>query len=734
MSRLTAAFIFTIVLWLLPQAIALGSESRSGAPKTAAPLAPRVEALVARMTLDEKIGQLNLVSHAGSIDGQLQSVRSGKVGAVLNVVHPDDIRAFRNAARTSRLGIPLIFGLDAVNVLRIVFPPPLAWAATWNPALAEEAAEAVARESAAVGVTWTFAPMVDVTRDPRWGRVIEGAGEDPFLAAAFAAARVRGYHKGGLATAVKHFVGYGAPEGGRDYNGASIPVSELHDRHLPPFKAALDAGSETVMAAFNTVNGVPVSANRDLLTGLLRGRWGFDGFVTSDYNAIGELVNHGVAADLGEAARKALLAGIDMDMEGNAYASHLADEVSAGRVSVEAIDEAVRRVLRVKFRLGLFDENMREAPPSTPDESWVRGIAREVARQSMVLVKNEGGMLPITPAIKTIALIGAFADSDYDSSWYGPAGLTKPATETLHDAMRKRLAPGQKLLFAKGVSDPCGKSFADEAEVVRTAEAADLVLLAVFEDCEMSGEGASRADLGLSGVQQQLLDLVAATGKPVGLIVNTGRPLALAAADTKASAVLITWHGGTEGRTALAEILTGERTPSGKLPMTFPRSVGQIPVVYSQLPTSRPPGHDRYTSRYVDEEVTPLYPFGFGLSYTSFSYSDLTLASPRIGRDGVLEVSVRVRNTGKRPGHEVVQLYTRQMVASRSRPIRELKGFAKIFLEPGEERIVNLRIAARDLGYHDDDGRLILEAGAFRAIVGGSSTATLAADFEIAGE
>ena len=698
-----------------------------------ASVAAGVEALLARMTLEEKIGQLNFPSHAFPRDGQLRDVRRGRIGAMLNVANRDHIRAFAQAAQESRLKIPLLFGIDAVYAFRITFPPPIAWAATWRPGLAEAAAEAIARETSAIGVNLTFAPMIDVSRDPRWGRVIEGAGEDAFLGAAFAAARVRGYRKGGLATAAKHFVGYGAPEGGRDYSGAQISVSELYDRYLPPFRVALGAGTETVMASFNTINGVPVTASRGLITGLLKGDLGFDGIVMSDFAAIGELINHGVAADLAEAGRKAILAGIDLDMEGKAYDTHLANEVAAGRVPVAAIDDAVRRVLSVKFRMGLFERSAEgfEGPPPEIDEKGVRETARRVARESFVLLKNDAAALPLTPATKTIALVGAAALSTNDHSWYGPAGYPKPETETLLQALEKRRAPGQQLRFAEGFADACGKAFAGKDEAVATARGADLVLLIVSEDCEVSGEGASRTDLGLSGVQQEMLEALVETGRPIVLVVETGRPLTLAYAAEHAAAILIAWHPGTEGRTALAEVLVGEVAPSGKLPMSFPRSVGQIPIAYNPLPTSRPSTGNRYTTGYLDEEVTPLYPFGHGLGYTSFSYSNLELSRPAMTRDGTIEVAFTVANTGARSGAEVVQLYTRQLVASRSRPLRELKGFEKVSLAAGETRTLRIPLAAADLAYHDDEGRAIVEPGPFRVFVGGSSTADLSGAFAI---
>lgn len=718
------------------QAQATASPSSSAARAAEAEIATKVSALLARMTLSEKIGQLDFPSLAFPFDAQLAEVREGRIGNMLNVVNPKHLQAFEEAAQASRLKIPMLLAIDAIHAFHISFPVPIAWAATWHPELAEQAAEAIATETAQGGINLTFGPMIDISRDPRWGRVIEGAGEDPFLGAAFAAARVNGYRKGGLATAAKHFVGYGAPEGGRDYNGAQISVPELFDRYIPPFRAAIAAGTETVMASFNTVNGVPVTANRRLITDVLKEQLGFDGIVMSDFVAITELMNHGVAADLGDAARKALHAGIDLDMASRAYARRLEDEIAAGRVPLAAVDAAVRRVLTVKYRMGLFPDSpggvrARREPMA---ETRVREIARRVARESFVLLKNDGATLPITAQSGTVALIGAAALATNDHSWYGPAGLEKPKAETLREALEKQLGDGRKLLFADGFADPCGLSFKGKTEALDAARAADIVVLVVAEDCTASGEGVSRADLGLSGVQGDMLDALAEVGKPIVLVIETGRPLALADVADKVAAMLIAWHPGTEGRTALAEVLTGAAAPSGKLPMTFPRSVGQIPIAYSDLPTSRPATGDRYTTGYVDEKWTPLYPFGHGLSYTTFAYSNLGISAPGMTPDGRIEVRVDVTNTGALDGQEVVQLYTRQLVAQRSRPLRELKGFTKIALKAGQRRTVRLTLNARDLAYHDDEGRPVIEPGPFRIFVGGSSAADLEGTFEITGK
>lgn len=684
----------------------------------------QVASLMAKMTLDEKIGQLNLVSQGEPVPGQLDEVRAGRIGAMMNVVDPAVIARYRLAASESRLKIPLLFGLDAIDVFRIAMPPPIAWAATWRPELAQAAARAVASETAAVGVNWTFAPMVDISRDPRWGRVVEGAGEDPMLGSVMAAARTRGYLEGGLITTAKHYIGYGAGEGGRDYNSALIPPSDLYDRYLPPFRAAIAAGAQTVMAALNAVNGLPATANRYLLDTVLRRDLGFKGFITSDYNAIGELKNHGIAADLATASRLALKAGIDLDMEGVGFVNNLAAELAAGRVTQAEIDAAVAHILTVKFNAGLFDE---KPAPQAPPEAQVRAVARQAAREGIVLLKNDDAVLPISPSVKTVALIGAAAKSEADDSWYGPAMLTKPDTKTLHDALAERLRPYQTLLYAPAFTDPCGKTIADAGEAAETAARADLIIYAVSEDCEFAGEGASRTNLDLQAAQLDIFEKLAATGKPIVLVVTAGRPLTLTRQAARAEAILFTWLPRTEGRIATAEILTGEIVPSGKLPMTFPRSVGQIPISYNVLPTSRPPNDNRFTSRYLDEPVTPLYPFGHGLSFTAFDYKNLTPAALKLSRNGSVAVSVDVTNTGSRAGDEVVQLYIRRPVASRSRPIRELKAFLKIRLNPGETKTVRFDLAAGSLAFHDDNGKLVIEPGPVELFAGGSSAATLTA-------
>ncbi len=568
--------------------------------------------------------------------------------------------------------------------------------------------------------------MVDISRDPRWGRVLEGAGEDAYLGSVVAAARTHGYQRGGVATTPKHFVGYGAAEGGRDYNSTWIPTSQLFDLYLPPFKASFDAGAMTAMAAFNALNGVPATANKAMLTDLLRGRWGFRGFVTSDFGSITELRLHGIARDDAEAARKALMAGIDMDMMGDVYHKHLADEVRAGRVPMKVLDEAVRRVLRVKYHMGLFekpDVDPAQAP-KLMQTAEASAVALQAAREGAILLKNADGVLPLRPGVKSVAVIGAMAVPEEERVWTDPAGLGRRKITSLPDALRERLPADVAISYQPSVTKNCGTEFADKDAALRAAGEADVVVAMLGEDCEFMGEAASRTRLDLPGVQQELLEALVATGKPVVLVLQTGRPLVLTWASEHVAAILQTFHGGTEARPAIADILTGRYNPSGRVPMSFPRSVGQIPVYYNQLPTGRPEKmRQRYESIYMDERNEPLYPFGFGLSYSRFTYGNPRVSASSLPLSGAIEVSVDVTNAGPLAGQEVAQLYIRQPVASLSRPLRELKGFQKVMLKPGETRTLRFRLEARQLGAHDEQGRLIVDPGEVEIYLGGSSRA-----------
>ena len=693
----------------------------------------RVDELLKQMTLEEKIGQMNLVSHGPPL--RWEDLSEGKAGAVLNFNNASDIARAQALVRQSRHKIPLLFGLDVLHGFRTQFPLPLGEAAAFSPRLSALAAEAAAKEASHVGVNWTFAPMADLSRDSRWGRIVEGFGEDPYLGSVLTAARVEGFRKGGLAAAAKHFAGYGAPQGGRDYDTTYIPRAEMYDTYLPPFRAAVEAGSASFMAAFNALNGEPSTANAWLLTDVLRSQWGFDGFVTSDWVGVGELINHGVAADGAEAARKAVLAGVDMDMMGQLYIEHLPDEVRAGRVPESVIDQAVRRILRTKFRLGLFDQPAIDPTRTDADfpTAEARQAAREVARETLVLLQNRGDLLPVKPGTRSIAVIGPLADAPQDQMGPHAARGHKEDTVTILQGIRQRAQSAGIAVTHAPACDLMCRSMEQLPAALETAKNADLVIAVFGEPQELSGEAASRVNLELSGKQIEILEALAATGKPIALVIMGGRPQVLGPVADRVPSILMAWYPGTEGGNAVADVLFGDVNPSGKLPLTWPRATGQLPMYYNRLPSSRPTIPDnRFTLQYIDEEITPLYPFGWGLSYTQFAYSDAMIARQRLDAGDALEVSVSVTNKGSRAGQEVVQLYTRDPVASRSRPLRELKAFEKISLKPGETKRVTLRVPVEALGFHLSDGTYVIEAGAIQAFVGGSSLAEAVGEAEIA--
>lgn len=689
----------------------------------------RIDDLMAKMTLAEKIGQLRQGGWATGFD--LNQPRSGAIGLVTNPDDPFEIAKVQKAARESRLGIPVLIANNVIHGFRTQFPVPLGMAATFDPDLVERTAEVAGKESAAAGLHWTLAPMVDVSRDPRWGRVVEGPGEDPHLARLLAAAQVRGYLKGGIMASIKHFAGYGAAEGGRDYNSTEIPPNQMRDLYLPPFRAGVEAGAQSVMSAFNAINGTPATAHRGMLTDILKGEWGFDGFVISDWDSVWELINHGHAADPADATRKSLNAGLDVEMAGTMFKETLADEVAAGRVPMARVDDAVRRVLRVKFRMGLFDR-----PDADPAETAARlftpeyrALARRAAVESLILLKNDG-ILPIRKDVRSIAVIGSLADSpqDHMGSW-GANGKTEDAVTTLK-AIRERAGPGVTVTHAPGCEPGCRGEFAFEAAAA-TARAADLVVAVLGEPWWLTAEGTSRTRLGLPNRQQELLEAVAAAGKPVVLVVLAGRPMALTWAAAELPAMLYAFSPGTMGGAAIADVLFGDADPAGRLPMTMPRSVGQIPIYYNHLPTGRPATGDHFSSKYIDEEVTPLFPFGYGLSYASYRYDAPRIRQDRLTPDGTLQVEVRVTNTSDRPGRELVQLYVRDLVATKSRPVKELKAFQKLSLAPGETKTVVLEVPVAELGFHLDDGRYVVEPGRFRIFVGRDSDAAASGEFEV---
>jgi beta-glucosidase len=695
----------------------------------------RIETLLAAMTLDEKIGQLNMVTSHYAVTGPIvggdatAGIRAGRIGSLLNHWGAAAAREVqRIAVEESRLGIPLLLGFDTVHGQRTIFPIPLGEAAAFDPALWERTAREAAIEAAADGLSMTFAPMLDVARDPRWGRIAEGPGEDPLVASRIADAKVRGFQGPDLAAAdavaatAKHFVAYGAATAGRDYASADISERTLNEVYLPPFAAAVAAGVAAVMPSFNDVAGVPMTAHVPLLRTWLRQTLGFDGVIVSDYDAIAELVRHGVAADAVEAAALALNAGVDIDMMGDAYARGLVPALERGLVTVATIDEAVRRVLRLKERLGLFDDPCRRgaAAPDAGRPPARRGLAREAARRAIVLLRHEGGVLPLRSDIRRVAVVGPLADAraDMRGPWSAAGDAADPVT--ILEGVRAAL-PQASIVHAAGVAIE-GAERAGIADAVETCRGAEIVLLCLGESAGMSGEASCRADPGLPGAQQALADAVLALGKPVVVLLSCGRPLTVTALVERADAVLVTWFLGSEAGLAVADVLTGAFNPSGKLPVTWPRHVGQVPIFYAQRPSGRPADPaDHYTSKYLDMPVEPLFPFGHGLSYGRFVLSDLRASPVEITPDGTIEVAVEVANAGERAGETVVFLFVRDPVASVARPVLELKDFTRVALSSGERRTVRWSLPVAALSFLGPDLQPLLEPGRFLLLAGQSA-------------
>ena len=742
----------------------------------------RVEALLKKMSLEEKIGQLADYS-AGFATGPNASnlkydelVAKGQVGSFVNVVGSEATNHYQHIAmEKSRLQIPMLFGLDVIHGHRTTFPVPLAIAASWDPALAEQVARFGATEARADGIAWVFSPMVDIARDPRWGRIIESSGEDPYLGSALARAWVKGYQQDDLskhdsvAACVKHYAAYGAAIAGRDYNATDMSEITLRQIYLEPYHAAVEAGAATMMSSFNSINGIPASANPFTLTQVLRNEWGFDGFVVSDWGAVSELINHSIG-DGPTVARKALEAGVDSDMEGHLFDTMIAEQVRSGQIPESVVDEAARRVLRIKFALGLFDHPYTAETPAYDATPERRAAARKAADETFVLLKNDpvegvGTLLPLTAKAKKVALIGPLADDRREMLGAWAVTGDPKYVVTLRAALEGRI--GDRLLYARGCELLSGDDAnvlkrvtfngpvaGDEhppvpddaktiAEAVETAKKADVAILALGEPANwMEGEASSRATLGFTGVQEQLLEAVVASGKPVILIVLSGRPLELKWAGEHVPAILEGWSPGIEAGNALADVLFGDVNPSGKLPASLPRAVGQEPLYYAQMPTGRPAHGDlnrfprnageKFNSRYMDEENSALFPFGWGLSYTRFSYSKPTINRAEVpvqemissGSKPVVTVGVDVKNTGSVAGTEVVQFYIRNTAASVEQPVRELKGFARVELAPGEQKHVEFPLGFDELNFYSADIKRIVEPTTYKIWVGGSSLAT----------
>jgi beta-glucosidase len=705
----------------------------------------QVEEILSKMTLDEKIGQL--VQVVGADDYNEELIRMGKAGSVLfGDDGPEEVNRIQQiAVEESKLGIPLIFATDLIHGCQTIFPVPLAEASSWNPELVKIASDIAAFEAASMGIRWTFAPMVDIARDPRWGRIVEGFGEDSYLGSIFSAAKVKGFQgengldKTQIAATSKHYVAYGGAEGGRDYNSVDISERTLREVYLPPFHSAVQNNVASIMSSFNDLNGIPASANYFTLTEILRNEWNWDGVVVSDWNAVGELVYHGFAKNKEEAAFLGFNAGVTIDMvgdtiDGNVYLPNLKNLVERGRIPIEKIDEAVRYVLKMKFKLGLFENpyvDLKFFEENGLKESFKDSIALQLAKESIVLLKNENNLLPLNKNIKSIALIGPLADNQEDplASW--AAFGKEENVVTVLQGLKNILGGETEINYSKGckINDDDTSGY---KEAVETAIASEIVVLVVGEERGMSGEAASKTDLNFPLVQENLIKRISTTGKPIVIVLMNGRPLTINWIAENIPAVVEAWFLGDQTGNAIAEVLFGDYNPSGKLPVTFPRSTGQIPIYYYQKSTGRPIEEDnKFTSKYLDSPNTPLYPFGYGLSYTSFNYKNIRVDKTKIYESDSLTVSVDVTNTGKFEGDEVVQLYIQDVVASVTRPVKELKGFQKINLKSGETRTVAFKVTPDMLSFLDKNLKKIVEPGVFNVMIGGNSVDLISTSIEV---
>ena len=734
------------------------------------PYAAKVDAVLKRMTIDEKIGQLNLSSSGDITTGETKKsnvakkIEEGKLGGLFNVKSAAKIRHIQQiAVEKSRLKIPLLFGMDVVHGYQTSFPIPLGLSSSWDMPLIKKTAQVAAQEATADGINWTFSPMVDIARDPRWGRVAEGSGEDPYLGSEIAKVMVEGYQGDDLSnnntmmSTMKHFALYGAAEAGRDYNTVDMSKIRMYNEYFPPYKAAVDAGVRSVMTSFNDINGIPATGNKWLLTDLLRTDWGFNGVVVTDYTGIQEMIYHGLG-DLQQVSNQALNAGVDMDMLSDGFARTLKRSLKEGKITIETIDAAVKRILTAKFELGLFDDPYKylDEKRAKTDLFTVenRDFARKVAADSMVLLKNNQRLLPLKKS-GTIALIGPLADSAVNMSGTWSVATDQVLSNPLLAGLKTVMGDKGKIVYAKGSNldydlalekraTMFGKGIPRDGktdkqlleEAVSIASTSDVIIAALGESAEFSGESSSRTNLNIPQVQKDLLDALLKTGKPVVLVLFTGRPLVLVEENAKVPAILNVWFPGSEAGLAISDVLFGDVIPSGKLTATFPRSVGQIPIYYNHKNTGRPLGNtqgkfEKFKSNYIDERNEPLYPFGYGLSYTTFSYRHLTLSSPTMTQSGSIEVSVDITNSGHYDGKEVVQLYIRDLVGSVTRPVKELKGFQKIAIEKGETKKVTFKLTENDLKFYNDNLDFVSEPGMFEVFVGTDSTTNLKDKLEL---
>ncbi len=714
----------------------------------------KIDALIEKMTLEEKIGQMTQRNSEGDSKSFLKMIEDGKLGSVLNEVNTDLLNKMQKIAlEETRLGIPLIIGRDVIHGFQTIFPIPVGQSCSWNPELVEQGTRISAIEARSVGVNWTFAPMMDIARDPRWGRIAEGYGEDPYLASKMAVAMVRGFQgddlkdPNSLAACIKHFAGYGAAEGGRDYNTTYIPEQLMRDIYLPPFKASVEAGAATLMTGFNDINGIPASGHELLLRQILKDEWDFKGFVVSDWASITQMVPHGYCADHKEAAEKAVLAGVDMEMQTPSYIDHIAELVDEGALTMDLIDDAVRRILRVKFAMGLFDDPYTDSsqyPELVNDEHLA--VAKEAAKQSVVLLKNDSRVLPLSKQTK-VAVIGPLSDAPADQlgtwSFDGKSEYSQTPIMALRDYL-----DADQIDYVQTLTYSRSRDTSDFDNAVQAAENSDAVLMFMGEEAILSGEAHCRANIDLPGAQEALIKAVAKTGKPIVMVVMAGRPLTMGTILDDVDALLFSYHAGTMAGPALVDLIFGEDSPSGKLTTTFPKVVGQIPFYYNHKNTGRPARAESWVhidsigvgagqtslgneSHYLDAGFTPRYPFGFGLTYTTFEYDNLELLSNSIQMDETLTVSATIENTGSVKAVEIVQLYTRDLAAGITRPVRELKGFQRIELEPGESKTVSFELSKDDLAFPGQNMTWITEPGEFYVWIAPSSDKGLMGKFTI---
>ncbi len=715
----------------------------------------KVEDLLSKMTLEEKIGQMNQISSSGNLEEMSRSIKKGEVGSILNEIDPIRVNALqRLAVEESRLGIPLLIARDVIHGFKTIFPIPLGQAASFNPQIVEDGARVAAKEASSVGIRWTFAPMIDISRDARWGRIAESCGEDTYLTSVMGAAMVKGFQGNSLndptsiLACAKHFVGYGAVEGGRDYNSTHLTERQLRNDYLPPFEAAAKQGAATFMTSFNDNDGVPSSANSFILKTVLRNEWGFDGFVVSDWASIKEMVSHGFCANDKEAAMKAANAGVDMEMVSYTYMNHLKELIKENRVTEKTIDDAVRNILRIKFRLGLFDNPyINEKAPSVMYSSENLAAAKAAATQSAILLKNNNNTLPINSSVKTIAVVGPMADAPYEQMGTWTFDGEKSKSQTPLMALKQFYGDKVQIIYEPALAYTRDKNTENISKAVNAARKADIVLAFVGEEAILSGEAHCLADLHLLGAQSALIKALAETGKPLVTVVMAGRPLTIGKEVEMSNSVLYSFHPGTMGGPAIADLLFGKSVPSGKTPVTFPKEVGQIPLYYNHNNTGRPATKKETlldkieveagqtslgcTSFYMDAGFDPLFPFGYGLSYTTFQYNNLKLSATEFTSKGQIEVTFDLKNTGKYEGTEVAQLYVRDKMGSVTRPVKELKRFTRVTLKPGETKNISFTLPVEELAFWNIDMKKVVEPGDFTLWVGTNSQEGISADFKV---